>query len=163
MSKKKPDIKYWKHFFGKDHKELPAYPKKLSYRGQQLTDEGLSYILMFVKGVDQLDLDETEITNAAIDSLILLEYVKELRLKGNAEIDDGVVDKLCLVKGLELLHLGGTSVSLNAAAKFAACAKLKTLLISAPKDTPIAEMVALRKTMPGCEVIINYRTDQDNL
>jgi hypothetical protein len=44
-------------------------------------DDGFAYLMEKVKGVDMLDLNETDIGYASIQLLIGLEFVKEIRAK----------------------------------------------------------------------------------
>lgn len=125
-----------------------------------LDDEAFAYILtgIGVKGINMLDLNETEITNDSIKLLTGLEYVKELRAKGCRRLDDGCVPYLDQLRELEFLHLNGTGVTLDGLLQLRSLTALKTLLFySADPENIKEKMLQLRERLPGCEFIVNSR------
>ncbi len=54
-----------------------------------------------IKLIDQLDLDEKDITNEAITFLTQLQFIKELWLKGIRELDNNYSGDLNKIKGME--------------------------------------------------------------
>lgn len=71
--------KYYKRKFGA---LTVAYYYHLDLRPfSDLEDEDFTYIMEKVRGVNMLDLHETEITDNSIKLLPKLEYLHELRLK----------------------------------------------------------------------------------
>ena len=112
-----------------------------------------------IKSIKYLDLDEADITNKGINHLTQLDHIKELRLKGITAIDDGCMESLSKLKGLELLHLGGTSVTLNGLIQLGSLQNLKVLLLSLTATEEIRiKMLELKKLLPGCEFIFNYKS-----
>ena len=98
------NIKYWQRRFV-NLADMEPYHYHLDLRRiDDLDDEGFAYLLANVKGVDMLDLNETEITNKSITLLTRLEYVKELRAKG-CRIDNGCINDLNKIISLEFLHV----------------------------------------------------------
>src|SRR6187399_1195593 len=105
--------KQLKHRFGKLAESMAAYYDHLDLRFiDDLDDAGFAYIMARVKGVNMLDLNETEITNESIKVLTGLEYVKELRAKG-CRLDDDCIHDLNKITNLEFLHLKNTAVTID--------------------------------------------------
>jgi len=92
MSKNK---KYWKRRFGNFVDNIEPYQHHFDLRRiDDLDDEGFAYLIEHVKGVNMLDLNETEITDKSISLLTGLEYVTELRAKENYGLTDDCADDL---------------------------------------------------------------------
>ena len=125
-----------------------------------LDDEAFAYILTGtgVKGINMLDLNETEITNESIRMLAGLNYVKELRAKGCRRLDNGCIQYIDQIRELEFLHLNGTGVTIDGLLQLRMLSTLKTLLFSADDPEAIREkMEQLRNLLPGCEFVVNSR------
>lgn len=166
MRKKKAaklkEDEFWSNFFYFNipgHiNEVPARLERGNFRRYQVDDEEIGWMIEYVRSIYQLDLDETEITNAGIALLSTLDAVNELRLKNCPNIDAGCLADLQQIKGLELLHLGGTSIGVDdliaAPLKFES---LKTLLLN---DDELNEekLQLLYVSLPnGCELNINHQ------
>lgn len=151
------DKKYRKRRFGNTDRKTGPYCDHINLRFiDDLDDEGFAYIMDGVKGVNMLDLNETEITNKSIELLTGLEYVRELRLKGCHGLDDNCVDDLNKITSLELLHVKNTSVTINGLLKLHALTNLKTILFSADDVDPIKEkMLQLKTTHSACEFVVD--------
>ena len=151
--------KYWKRRFGSPAENIHEYYHHLDLRRvDDLDDEGLVYLLTNVKGVNMLDLNETEITNESIKLLTKLEYVKELGLKGCHKIDDGCVDHLNKIKSLEFLHLKNTAVTIDGLLKLTSLTNLKKILFSADDVVAIKEkMLQLKTMLTACDFVINSK------
>lgn len=150
------DQKYWKRRFGGIDGKAESYYHHLDLRRiDDLDDEGFAYLISPVKGVNMLDLNETEITNESIKLLTELEYLKELRVKG-CRLDDGCIPDLDKVTGLELLHVKNTAVTIDGLLQLTSLTNLKTILFSADDVESIKEKLMQLKTMhPGCEFVID--------
>lgn len=153
------DKKYWKRRFGKlDDKAGPYYHHLDFRRIDDLDDEGFAYLLSDVKGVNMLDLNETEITNESIKLLTRLEYVKELQVKGCHIVDDGCIDDLNKITSLEFLYLKNTSVTIDGLLKLNGLTNLKKILFSADDAEAIKEkMLQLKAMLPDCDFVINSK------
>ena len=153
------DKKYWKRRFGNPDNKGEPYYHHLDFRCiDDLDDEGIAYLLTNVKGVDMLDLNETDITNETIKLLTGLEYVKELRVKGCHKIDDACVSDLNKITGLEFLHLKNTSVTIDGILKLNQLIHLKKILFSADDAGVIKEkMLQLKTILPGCDFVIDSK------
>jgi len=67
MGQKRRDSKYWKRKFGSLAESIEPYYQHFDLRPiDDLDDEGFTYLIAPVKGVNMLDLNETEITNESI-------------------------------------------------------------------------------------------------
>jgi hypothetical protein len=150
--------KYWQRRFGY-LADVDAYYNHLNLMHvDDLDDEAFAYLISPVKGVDMLDLNETEISNDSIKLLTGLEYVKELRVKGCHKIDDACVSDLNKITSLELLHLKNTSVTIDGILKLNQLTRLKKILFSADDADAIKEkMLQLKTILPGCDFVINSK------
>lgn len=168
MRKKKQEKlkeeQFWSTFcyfnLPKNRVHLPADLERVNFRiWDYVNDEHLLLMMSRIKSINYLDLDETDITNKGISHLTQLDHIKELRLKGITAIDDGCMESLSKLKGLELLHLGGTSVTLNGLTQLGSLQKLRVLLLSLTATEEIRiKMLELKKLLPGCEFIFNYKS-----
>ncbi len=147
--------KYWQQRFGTVNTE--AYHHHFDVRQiPDLDDEGLAYLLTHVKGVNMLDLNETEITNASIALLTKLEYVNELRLKGCTEIDNDCITDLNKITSLQFLHVKDTGITIDGLLQLTALTTLTQLLFSADDTAAIKEKILLLKErLPHCSFAIN--------
>ena len=121
-----------------------------------LNDDGLAYLLTNVKGINMLDLNETEISNASIKLLTTLEYVLELRLKGCAELDNDCVADLNKLTTLQFLHIKGTYITIDGILQLTQLVHLKELLFSADDVDAIKDkMLLLRNILPNCAFVVD--------
>jgi len=152
------DKKYWKRRLGKVEFASP-YQDHLDFRGiPELNNEGLAYFLTDIKGINMLDLNETEITNDAIAILTKLEYVNELRLKGCEEINNDCIPDLNKLTSLKFLHLKDTSITIDGILQLKDLTDLTTLLFSVDDTAVIKDkMVLLQEMLPNCDFVINGR------
>jgi len=151
--------KYWEDRFGNPNAKKESYYHQLDLRGiDDLDDEGFAYFIAGVKGVNMLDLNETEITNASIRLLTGLEYVKEIRAKSCNHLDDGCVADLNKITSLEFLHVRYTAITIDGLLKLNSLANLKTLMFSADDVVAIKEKLLQLKTMlPQCDLVIDAK------
>lgn len=165
MNKKKRqkelEDRFWSDFFAlsvPSHlNEVPTHIHRANLRITGATDDSLFWMVQQVKTINQLDLDETDITNEGIKHLLQLESVKELRLKGCNDIDNDCLQYLNVMPSLELLHLGGTPITPNAVLQLDKLTNLKLLLISAePSDAKYLEEIFVM--LPSqCELLVNHK------
>ncbi len=147
--------KYYKRRFG----ELTAvYHHHLDLRPySDLDDEGFAYIMENVKGIDMLDLNETEISDNSIQLLPELEYVRELRLRDCHLVTDRSVQYFNKINMLTFLYLKGTSVTIDGLLGLGSLPHLKTLHFEAPDNTMdiSGKMLQLKNSLPACEFVVN--------
>ena len=149
------NIKYWQRRFV-NLADMEPYHHHLDLRRiDDLDDEGFAYLIGTVKGVNMLDLNETEITNKSIKLLTRLEYVKELGAK-SCSIDNGCMEDLNKITGLELLHVKNTAVTIDGLLQLNDLNNLKKILFSAADVEAIKEKLLQLKTIhPLCEFVID--------
>lgn len=145
--------------FGKMAESITGYQENIDFRSMEdFNDEGFAYLMENVKGVNMLDLNETDITNDSITLLTSLEYVNELRAKECPNLDNGCVDDLNKLTSLVFLHLKNTNITIDGLLKLKNLSNLETLMFSADDVAAIKEKLLELKTMlPHCEIIINSK------
>ena len=150
------NIKYWKRRFGNSDAKAEPYGREFDLRPiDDLNDEGLAYLLTPVKGVNMLNLNETEITNKSIKLLTRLEYVKELSVKG-CDVDNDCITDLNKIPGLELLHVKNTSITPDGLLQLTNLTNLKKLLFSTDGvEADKEKIMQLQAMLPGCNFIID--------
>jgi hypothetical protein len=160
MANRRKEEKELKRRYGKLADSMEAYYHHLDFRPlSDLDDKGFAYLMPRVRGVDMLDLNETEIGNASIALIAKLEYVKELRLKGCRHIDDECIPFLNQIRGLELLHVKATPITIRGLLQLHNQPALKTLLFSGESpEQDQAEIAQLKQLLPGCELIMDGKT-----
>lgn len=146
--------------FGKLRESLEPYYHHLDFRlFEDFEDDAFAYLIEKVKGVNMLDLNETEIGNDSIALLPRLEYVKEIRAKSCKNLDDDCVPFLNQIKGLEFLHLRYTGVTIDGLLQLTEQPQLKTLMFSEDHPEDIREKLSkLRRQLPSCELVVNGQT-----
>jgi hypothetical protein len=160
MANRRKEEKELKRRYGKLADSMEAYYHHLDFRPlSDLDDKGFAYLMPRVRGVDMLDLNETEIGNASIALIAKLEYVKELRLKGCRHIDDDCIPFLNQIRGLELLHVKNTPITFRGLLQLRNQPALKTLLFSGENpEQDQAEIAQLKLLLPHCELIMDGKT-----
>ena len=139
-----------------DCNDIPSHLQRVNFRiWDNVNDEHIERMVSKVTSIEMLDLDETEITNAAIEHLAKLEYLGELRLKGIRQIDDACMPSLNKLSTLKLLHVGGTSITLEGLFQLTALKQLKELFFSHDGEIPADEVVRLKLLFPGCALAVN--------
>jgi len=148
-----------KERFGRLAESMVEYYHHLDLRPiWDMDDEAFAYIMTNVKGVNMLDLNETEITNESIKLLTRLEYVKELRVKSCRHLDNGCIEYLNKLPELEFLHLKSTAVTIDGLLKLGNLPHLKQLMFSEDDVESIKEkMLHLKENLPGCEFTVNSK------
>lgn len=145
--------------FGKMAAGMARYYDHIDFRLlDDFTDEEFSFLMKNVKGVNMLDLNETEITNNSIALLASLEYVKELRAKECRNLDNDCADDLNKLTSLVFLHLKNTQITIDGLLKLQHLSALKTLMFSVDDVVSIKEkLIQLKVMLPRCELVINSK------
>jgi hypothetical protein len=151
--------KYWQYRFGEPYGKTQSYYHHLDLRNiDELDDEGFAYLMAGIKGVNMLDLNETEITNESIRLITTFEYIKELRAKGCHLLNDNCVTDLNKITSLEFLHLRNTAIMTNGLLKLSNLTNLKTLMFSADDIGAIKEkLIQLKIMLPQCDLVIDSK------
>ncbi len=145
--------------FGKMAESITGYQEHIDFRSvEDFNDEAFAFLMENVKGVNMLDVNETDITNESITLLTGLEYVKELRAKECHHLDNDCVDDLNKLTSLVFLHLKSTNITVDGLLRLKNLPDLKTLMFSADDVAAIKEKLLQLKTMlPHCEIVINSK------
>ena len=145
--------------FGKLHESLAGYHDHMDFRSlDDFDDNAFAWLMQNVKGVNMLDLNETDISNKSISLLSHLEYVKELRAKECHNLNNDCVDDLNKLTSLVFLHVKSTNITIDGLLKLKDLSHLKTLMFSADDTVSIKEKLLQLKTMlPGCELVIDSK------
>jgi hypothetical protein len=148
-----------KRRYGRLAESMEPYYHHLDLRPlTELDDDSFAYLMVNVKGVNMLDLNETAITNESIKLLTGLEYVKELRVKGCASLDNDCIEDIAKLKELQLLHIKGTGITIDGLLQLHDLPELKELLFSDENAADIKDkMLQLRDQLPGCSFVINAK------
>jgi hypothetical protein len=156
MAKRDKELK---RRYGKLAESMAPYHNHLDLRLlSEMDDEAFAYIMTNVKGVNMLDLNETEITNESIKLLTRLEYVNELRAKGCYSLDNDCVEYLNQLTALTFLHVKDTAVTIDGLLKLTGLPSLKVLMFSAEEVESIKDkMLQLQEILPGCEFTVNSK------
>lgn len=150
-------LKRLEYRFGKLAAGMEEYYHHLDFRSlDDLDDDGFTYLMQKVKGVDMLDLNETNIGNKSIKLLTGLEYVKEFRAKGCHQLDNGCVPDLNQIPSLELLHLKYTEITIDGLLQLTDLPNLRTLMFSSPDGADIRDKLSdLHTLLPDCELVVD--------
>ncbi len=156
--------KYWQDRFG--NVEHGAYHSDFDLRRiEDLDDNGLAILLTNVRGIDSLNLSETEISNDAIRLLTELEYIKKLSLQGCENIDEGCIATLNKLTSLTMLYVRNTGISINGLLQLDKLVNLKRLLFSASNEDSLQEkMLLMKERFPNCTFVIDsvpYRFEEE--
>ncbi len=160
MSKKDTKvIKELERRLGTVAASMAPYQDHLDFRlFDNLSDDAFAYLMHNVKGVNMLDLNETDITNESIVLLTGLEYVNELRAKQCRNLNNGCIKDLNKLTSLVFLHVTYTDINIDGLLKLHDLLNLKTLMFSADDIEVIKEKLLQLKTMlPLCDLVINSK------
>lgn len=148
-----------KRRYGKLAEGMEPYYHHLDLRPlSEMDDEAFAFIMEKVKGVNMLDLNETQISNESINYLTRLEYVNELRAKGCHNLNDGCIPHLNQLRSLTFLHLKYTGITVTGLLQLTGLTNLKELMFSADEEEDIKEqMIQLKQQLPGCTFVVNAK------
>lgn len=158
-SKELKTEKELKRRYGKLAEGMEPYYHHLDLRPlSEMDDEAFAFIMGKVKGVNVLDLNETQISNESIKFLTRLEYVNELRAKGCHQLDNGCIPYLNQLSSLTFLHLKYTGITITGLLQLTNLPELKELMFSADEAEDISEqMQQLKRQLPGCAFVVNSK------
>lgn len=148
-----------KRRYGKLAESMSEYYHHLDLRPfDDLDDDAFAYIMAKVKGLNMLDLNETDITNESIKLLTRLEYVNEIRAKQCRNLDNGCITDLNKLANLVFLHLKSTAITIDGLLQLSNLSNLKELMFSVDDLENIEDkMLLLRKKFPNCSFTVNSK------
>lgn len=138
---------------------LVGYHDHIDFRFyDEFDDDAFAFLMKNVKGVNMLDLNETDITDESIKLLTNLEYIYELRAKQCRNLTNNCAVDLNKLTALTFLHLKSTEITVDGLLNLKNLKNLKTLLFSA-QDVPSIrnELVKLKVMLLSSEIIINSK------
>ena len=152
--KKDMDLRY-----GKLAEGMTGYQDHIDFRFlDDVNDETFAYLMENVKGVNMLDLNGTDITNASIALLTRLEYVNELRAKECYSLNNDCVKDLNQLTSVVFLHLKNTNITIDGLLGLNNLSNLKTLMFSADDIESIkGKLLQLKTILLHCELVINSK------
>lgn len=145
--------------YGNLAESLVGYFDHLDFRFfDDFNDEAFEFLMKNVKGVNMLDLNETEITDESIKFLTNLEYVKEIRAKQCPNLTDNCISDLNKLAALSFLHVKSTEITIDGLLQLNLLTNLKTLIFSANDVLKIGQkLIQLKLMHPKCEMIIDSK------
>ena len=145
--------------FGALAENLVGYVDHIDFRFfDDFNDEAFAFLMKNVKGVNMLDLNETNITNESIEFLTNLEYVNEIRARQCENLTDDCSEDLNKLTQLTFLHLRSTSITIDGLLNLKDLTNLKTLLFSAEETLSKKEKLLDLKLMHlPCEMVIDSK------
>jgi Leucine-rich repeat (LRR) protein len=153
---------FWNNFFyfnvPKHLEQVPEHLERVNFRIYNVDDYGLGEMVEYVKTINMLDLDGTDVTNEGIAHLTKLQELKELRLKECLGVDNRCIIHLNKLTGLTLLHLGGTAITAKDVLGLADLHRLKLLLISSVDyNNEVDDYKAIKALLPNCELLVDHK------
>lgn len=161
MAQNKKEKLFWRKYFGfvdQQFKNLSNEANRINLRDAEIDDDGLDWLTSKITYINQLDLDNTDITDSGIEYLKRLKYLRELRLKGCYKITNDCLKSINQINCLELLHLGHTQITIEDIRQNITNQHIRLILLSSSlNDSDLENQVALLKTsLPDCVFNVNH-------
>ncbi|MCS4303477.1 hypothetical protein [Chryseobacterium sp. BIGb0232] len=135
---------------------LSQFPnlRSATFTNTNLNDEGLAHV-SDCSMIDNLNLQDTEITNEGIQYLQNLYTLRYLRLKDNLQLTDECVPYLIELESLENLEIQETSITENGLKKLTALKYLEKLSIYVQNNNYTFEgLLQISRELPkDCELL----------
>lgn len=134
---------------------LDRFPnlKSASFSGTNLNDEGLLH-LSNCSGIENLNLQETEITNAGMHYLKKLKKLKSLRLKDNPQLTNACISDLAELENLLDLQIHETGITEEGLRKLTVLENLETLIIDIWENNYTFEgLLKIASEIPNCNIV----------
>jgi hypothetical protein len=151
----------WHHMIG-DIKELAKLRvftnlKSASFFGSGLDDVGLRYV-SDIPTIENLDLQNTMISNEGLSVLERLPDLKYLRLKENAQLSNECIPHLLKLKQLVNLQIHETSIDQYGVNQLVVVDTLRDVCLDVWKDNySFDELLDLSIRMPRCRLLAKGR------
>lgn len=134
-------------------RELPRL-RNLSLGCTNLNDSGLAVVVRAAPALTDLNLQETEVTNAGLASLSALPALRSLRLKDNPQLTNACVPTLARLASLRDLQLHETSIDLEGLAALVGVSALEDLMVDVAQSAEAeAALLDLSRRLPGCAIL----------
>ncbi|MFN5416855.1 MAG: hypothetical protein ACK5B9_07345 [Flavobacteriia bacterium] len=135
--------------------EMKKFTRLLSasFSGSDLNDDGLLLLSNFIL-LENLNLQETQITNEGIKHLKKLPNLKCLRLKENPQLTNECVVYLKEIKTLVNLHIHETSINMEGLKKLIVLQNLQFIALDVFENNYTFEGLSqLSIEIPNCEIL----------
>lgn len=150
----KRERRFWKYQFQcKPEEFAERCSPKCALNGYFLTDEQLGYLSPYMKGVEELNLTATEITDEGVAYLTALPRLSYLRLK-DTNITAACIPHLLQIKELKQLHVGHIKATCRELQPLVQLEKLAEL-IAGPIDYDEELLYQMLTQRPSLDLIIN--------
>ncbi|PKL77184.1 MAG: hypothetical protein CVV27_06455 [Candidatus Melainabacteria bacterium HGW-Melainabacteria-1] len=128
-----------------------------SFSGTGLDDAGLALICR-VATLENLDLQDTCVTDRGIGLLTQLPALRILRLKENPQLTNACLPALVRLKGLVELQLHESAIDQAGLPQLAALNQLRDLCLDADNTGTSPEAVlSLSRQLPRCRILVKGR------
>lgn len=139
--------------------KLNQFPKltAVSLNNTDLNDYGLKFVCQCPQ-IDNLNLQDTNISKIGIAYLVRLKKLLYLRLKENWQLENNCVPFLNRLEALQDLQIHETNIDHKGIAQLE-LPNLQNLLIN---DAPSEILAALSRRMPECNVLVKGKAEYLN-
>lgn len=128
-----------------------------TFSGTNLDDEGLSLVCR-VTTLQSLDVQDTFVTNAGLESLLRLPHLVWLRLKDNHQLTDDSARLLSRLTTLEELSIQETSITEAGLSELHALPNLKDVCLEVwDGNFSFNGLLTLSQRMPACTFLAKGR------
>lgn len=129
-----------------------------SFTGTGLDDIGLSLVCR-VSTIDNLNLQDTQITDQGLQALVKLPALKSLRLKENPQLGNACMPFLASIKSLTELQLHETGIDAEGLNLLTGLKQLEDLCLDAENFGPYPtdcrdQLIALSARLPECRILV---------
>lgn len=136
--------------------KLKCFPllESANFSDTNLDDVGLE-IVCSMRGLVQLDLQSTRVSNSGIRSLLRLPNLAHLRLKENSQLDDACMKHVEKLACLQELQIHETSISLAGLLRLQKHREIREIIIElSDGNFPFVGLRAFSKCMPECTILV---------
>lgn len=162
VKKNRREREFWDRFFQAPENldDIPGHMHWVKFSFSSITDEELGFFTDRVRSVNMLDLKDTRIGMDGIRHLLKMDFIGELRLKESLAIDDECMPFISQLTSLKLLQLNGTGVTTAGLKYLESLVNLEQVFLSLDMndDENRQAVLAIKKRLPLCEVIVNGST-----
>jgi hypothetical protein len=139
--------------------KLALFPnlRSASFSGTNLDDVGLRHVSS-VSTLENLDLQDTKITDEGLACLERLPRLQYLRLKENAQLTNACVPGLLRLSSLVDLQIHETSIDQHGLDELVAMKNLRNIIIDVwDGNYSFEALLALSTQMPACTILAKGR------
>jgi len=134
---------------------LKQFPNLISasFYSSNLNDEGLAHVSNCIN-IENLDLQDTEITNDGIKYLKNLKLLQQLRLKGNTQLTDECVPHHIELENLLNLQIQETSITEIGLKKLTVVKYMEMITVQVWNNNFTSDgLLEISRELPDCEIL----------